>query len=40
MQTFKTITFFGTGSNSATTRTSRNGQQYTAFGVSILDSNR
>ncbi len=40
MQTLKTITFFATVSNSATSRTSKNGRNYTAFGVSILDSNR
>ena len=40
MQTLKTITFFGTVSNPATSRTSKNGRHYTAFGVSILDSNR
>ena len=36
MQTLKTITFFATVSNSATSRTSKNGRNYTAFGVSIL----
>ncbi len=40
MQTLKTITFFGTVSNPATSRTSKNGRHYTAFGVLILDSNR
>ncbi len=40
MQTLKTITFFGTVSNPATSRTSKNGRHYSAFGVSILDSNR
>ena len=40
MQTLKTITFFATVSNSASSRTSKNGRHYTAFGVSILDSNR
>jgi Flp pilus assembly protein TadG len=40
MQTLKTITFFGTVSNPATSRTSKNGRHYTAFGVSILDNNR
>ena len=40
MQTLKTITFFATVSNSATSRTSKNGRSYTAFGVSILDNNR
>jgi hypothetical protein len=37
MQTLKTITFFGTVSNSATSRSSRN---YTAFDVSILARTR
>ena len=37
MQTLKTITFFGTVSNPASSRTSKNGRHYTAFGVSILD---
>ena len=36
MQTQRTITFFGTVSNSATSRISRNGREYTAFGVSII----
>jgi hypothetical protein len=36
MQTQQTITFFGTVSNSATSRISRNGREYTAFGVSII----
>jgi hypothetical protein len=40
MQTLKTITFFGTVSNAATSRTSKNGRHYTAFGVSILDTKR
>jgi hypothetical protein len=40
MQTLKTITFFGTVSNSATSRSSRNGRNYTAFDVSILPSTR
>ena len=37
MQTLKTITFFATVSNPASSRTSKNGRNYTAFGVSILD---
>ena len=40
MQTLKTITLFGTVSNSATSRTFRNGRHYTAFGVSILNPER
>ncbi len=40
MQTQKTITLFATVSNSATSRTSKNGRNYTAFGVSILDNDR
>ena len=36
MQTLKIITFLGTVSNPATSRTSKNGRNYTAFGVSIL----
>ena len=36
MQTQQTITLFGTVSNSATSRISRNGRKYTAFGVSII----
>ncbi len=36
MQTQQTITFFGTVSNSAISRISRNGREYTAFGVSII----
>ena len=40
MQTLKTITLFATVSNSATSRTSKNGRNYTAFGVSILDNDR
>ena len=40
MQTLKTITFFATVSNSATSRTSKNGRNYTAFGVSIFDNDR
>jgi single-stranded DNA-binding protein len=40
MQTLKTITFFGTVSNAAISRTSKNGRHYTAFGVSILDTKR
>ena len=39
MQTQQTITFFGTVSNSATSRMSKNGRKYTAFGVAII-SNR
>ena len=35
---FKTITFFATVSNSASSRTSKNGRNYTAFGVSILST--
>lgn len=40
MQTLKTVTFFGTVSNPATSRTSKSGRHYTAFGVSILDTKR
>ena len=40
MQTLKTITFFATVSNSASSRTSKNGRSYTAFGVSILSDDR
>ena len=36
MQTQQTITFFGTVSNSASSRTSKTGRKYTAFGVSII----
>ena len=36
MQTQQTITLFGTVSNSAISRTSRNGRKYTAFGVAII----
>ena len=36
MQTQQTITFFGTVSNSATSRTSKTGRKYTSFGVSII----
>ena len=36
MQTQQTITLFGTVSNSATSRTSKNGRKYTAFGVAII----
>ncbi len=39
MQTLKTITLFATVSNSLR-RTSKNGRNYTAFGVSILDNDR
>ena len=39
MQTQQTIAFFGTVSNSATSRTSKTGRKYTAFGVAII-SNR
>ena len=40
MQTLKTITLFATVSNSASSRTSKNGRNYTAFGVSILSEDR
>ncbi|MHB1840933.1 MAG: single-stranded DNA-binding protein [Acidobacteriaceae bacterium] len=41
MQTQQTITLFGTVSNSATSRTSKNGRKYTAFGFSVIaDRNR
>jgi hypothetical protein len=41
MQTQQTITLFGTVSNSATSRTSKTGRKYTAFGVAIIsDRNR
>ncbi|MDQ2946738.1 MAG: single-stranded DNA-binding protein, partial [Acidobacteriota bacterium] len=36
MQTQQTITFFGTVSNSASSRVTKNGRKYTAFGVSII----
>jgi hypothetical protein len=36
MQTQQTITFFGTVSNSATSRISKSGREYIAFGVSII----
>ena len=36
MQTQQTIIFFGTVSNSATSRTSKTGRKYTAFGGSII----
>ena len=36
MQTQQTITLFGTVSNSATNRITKNGRKYTAFGVSII----
>ena len=36
MQTQQTITFFGTVSYPAISRTSKNGRKYTAFGVSII----
>ena len=36
MQTQQTTTLFGTVSNSAISRTSKNGRKYTAFGVSII----
>ena len=39
MQTQQTITFFGTVSNSASSRITKNGRKYTAFGVAII-SNR
>jgi single-stranded DNA-binding protein len=41
MKTQQTITLFGTISNPAVSRTSKNGRTYTAFGVSIVsDRNR
>jgi hypothetical protein len=40
MQILKTITLFGTVSNPAVSRTSRNGRPYTAFGVSIFSKDR
>ena len=40
MQTLKTITFFATVSNSASSRTSKNGRNYTAFGDFILSDDR
>ena len=40
MQTLRTITFIATVSNSATSRTSKSGRSYTAFGVSILSDDR
>ena len=36
MQTQQTITLFGTVSNSATSRISKNGRKYTALGVAII----
>ena len=36
MQTQQTITLFGTVSNSATSRNSKTGRKYTAFGVVII----
>ena len=36
MQIKQTITLFGTVSNSATSRTSKNSRKYTAFGVAII----
>ncbi len=36
MKTHQTITFFCTVSNSPTSRTSKTGRKYTAFGVSII----
>ncbi len=36
MHTQQTITLFGTVSNSATNRISKNGRKYTAFGVAII----
>jgi hypothetical protein len=36
MQTQQTITLFGTVSNSASSRITRNGRKYTAFGVAII----
>jgi single-stranded DNA-binding protein len=41
MQTQQRITLFGTVSNPAVSRTSKNGRKYTAFGVSMIyDRNR
>jgi hypothetical protein len=41
MQTQHTITLFGTVSNSASSRITKNGRKYTAFGVVIIsDRNR
>ena len=39
MQTQQTIIFFGTVSNSAISRISKNGRKYIAFGVAISDRN-
>jgi single-stranded DNA-binding protein len=36
MQTQQTITLFGTVSNSASSRITKNGRKYTAFGVAII----
>jgi hypothetical protein len=36
MQTQQTITLFGTVSNSASSRTSKTGRKYTAFGVAVI----
>jgi hypothetical protein len=36
VQTQQTITLFGTVSNSASSRTSKTGRKYTAFGVSVI----
>ncbi len=40
MQTLKSISLFATVSNAAISRTSRNGREYTAFGISILSEDR
>jgi hypothetical protein len=36
MQTQQTVTLFGTVSNSATNRISKNGRKYAAFGIAII----
>jgi hypothetical protein len=36
MQTQQTVTLFGTVSNSATSRISKNGRKYTAFGIAVI----
>jgi hypothetical protein len=36
MQTQQTITIFGTVSNSASSRITKNGRKYTAFGVAVI----
>ncbi len=40
MQTQQTITLFGIVSNSASSRTSKTGHKYTAFGVAIISDRK